>query len=263
MSRRDSGTAATLTLPDGVRCVREERSRGAVPLHVHPEWAQAFPWLVQGTTGRGEGAPFDLGLFGTAPVGPVLRRWGALREAAGMPAAVHAHQVHGAGILAHDRPLGPGLLITEGVDGHRTGAAGILLTVSVADCVPVFLVAPRTRRVAMLHGGWRGTAAGIVPAGIRDLGGDSPGDLHVHLGPAICGGCYEVGPEVHEALGLPVPPTNTPADIRAVQARQAIQAGVPAGQVTASAHCTRCGDGFFSHRAGDPERQMGVVGIRA
>ena len=33
---------------------------------VHPEWFEAFPWLLQGTTTRGlaGAAPFDFGLFG-------------------------------------------------------------------------------------------------------------------------------------------------------------------------------------------------------
>lgn len=234
-----------------------------MPVYGHPEWPAAFPWLAQGTTGRGEGAePFDLGLFGESPVGPTLARWRALRESLGFASAVHAHQVHGADLLSHDAEPGPGLRITHGFDAHLTSRAGLLLTVSVADCVPIFLVEPERRRVALLHGGWRGTAAGIVARGIERLGGDDPSGLHVHLGPAICGGCYEVGPEVHAALGLPVPEGNTPVDVRSVQAAQAIAAGVPADRVTVSEHCTKCGSGFFSHRGGDAGRQMGVLGIR-
>jgi len=37
------------------REVAEELASGGVPLWVHPEWHAAFPWLVQGTTGRGAG----------------------------------------------------------------------------------------------------------------------------------------------------------------------------------------------------------------
>lgn len=258
-----SPPTASPALPDGVIRVREPRRAGGVPLHVHPDWPDRWPWIVQGTTGRGEEhAPFDLGLFGASPVGATLERWRALRSAVAMPAAVHSRQVHGAEIAAHEGEPAPGLRIMEGMDGHTTDRSGLLLTVSVADCVPVFLVNPASRRVALLHGGWRGTAAGIVPAGIERLGGGNEAGLHVHLGPAICGACYEVGPEVHEALGLSVPASNTPVDVRAVQARHAIEAGVPPEQVTVSEHCTRCGEGFFSHRGGDAARQMGVLGIR-
>ncbi|HUH13237.1 MAG TPA: polyphenol oxidase family protein [Longimicrobiales bacterium] len=217
-------------------------------------------------SGPGDGdEPFDLGLFGAVPVGRALERWGALRRATGMPRAVHARQVHGARVLAHgDGP--PGLLVSEGYDGHWTDVPGVLLTVSVADCVPIFLVDPERRAVAVLHAGWRGVAAGMLEAGLRALAagaGSRPQDVRGHFGPAICGACYEVGPEVHEALGLPVPAGPTPVDLRAELARRALSLGVPAEAVTLSEHCTRCtGSPLFSHRGGDAARQMGFIGIR-
>ncbi len=226
-----------------------------------------MPWLVQGTTGRGEGGEgggVDLGLFGRTPVGEALSRWRMLRVETGMRRAVHSLQVHGREILAHDTD-DPGLVITEGYDGHLTRTPGVLLTVSVADCVPISIVAPgrngSSARVVLLHGGWRGTAAGILQAGLARIG-PAAGTPQVHLGPAICGPCYEVGPEVHEALGLTIPDWPAPVDVRAVLARQAIEAGIPPASITVSDHCTRCGDGFFSHRAGSAGRQVGVLGIR-
>jgi polyphenol oxidase len=219
-----------------------------------------WPWLVQGTTGRGDGEAFDLGLFGSSPVGATLRRWRALRNVTGMARVVHSLQVHRARILDHDGPE-QGMVIAEGFDGHTTTRRGVLLTVSVADCVPIFLVAPGRGRIVLLHGGWRGIARGILGAGLVRL--DSAVEtVHIHLGPAICGPCYEVGPEVHAALGLEPPSSNTPVDVRAVLAHQAVAAGVPPGNVSVSEHCTRCGVGFFSHRGGSAARQLGILGLR-
>jgi len=258
-------------LPDGVRRLLERPTGTDIPLHVLDEWAERLPWLVHGTTGRGPDGTFDLGLSGETPVGTAMARWRALRQATGMTRAVHGLQVHDCRVAIHDDDPGaddpgaddpaPGeLRVLDGVDGHVTDRPGTLLTVTVADCVPISLVDPVRRRVALLHGGWRGTAAGMVPAGLEALAGD-PGDLLAHLGPAICGECYEVGPEVHEALGLPVPDTNTPVDVRAVQARQLVDAGLSPERVSVSEHCTRCGEGFFSHRGGHRGRQLGVLGI--
>ena len=247
------------------RPVREERAPGAVPLYSHAEWTERFPWLVQGTTGRGAAEPYDLGMFGEQPIGAALARWRSLQSALGMPRAVHAAQAHGTDVRAHE-DASPGLLIIHAVDGHVTRTPGILLAVSVADCVPVFAVDPERRAVAALHAGWRGVAGRMLRAGIAALGelaGSAPADLHVHLGPAICGACYEVGPEVHAALGLATPEQSTPVDLRAVLARQASQLGVSAENVTVSELCTRCGESpFFSHRAGARGRQMGLIGIR-
>jgi YfiH family protein len=253
-----------------VRTVAERPSPGDVPLWVHPEWAARFPWLAQGTTGRGrdEADPFDLGLSGAQPVGRVLDRWRALAAATGMDTAIHARQVHAADIWIHRDAGSPGVLVMDGFDGHITDRCRVLLTVGVADCVPVSVIDPETRVAALVHAGWRGTAGGIVERAINRIvesWQSAPQRLWLHCGPAICGTCYEVGPEVHAAVNphLQVPATNTPIDVRAAVAERALGMGVPADQVTVSGHCTRCGTpDFFSHRGGSKARQMGVLGIR-
>ena len=252
------------------REVAEEPAGGDVPLWVHPEWRDAFPWLVQGTTGRGGGdEPFDLGLSGAQPVGRVLDRWRALLAATEMPTAAHSRQVHGADVWTHGEGAAPGVLVMDRFDGHVTARPGLLLSVGVADCVPVSVVDPERRAVALLHSGWRGTAAGIAGRGIRRLveafSADVAG-LRLHCGPAICGRCYEVGPEVHAAIHPDREPPSAPApiDVRAAIVEHALSLGLRPGHVTVSAHCTRCGPSdFFSHRGGSSARQMGVLGIRA
>ncbi|HEV3049527.1 MAG TPA: laccase domain-containing protein [Longimicrobium sp.] len=252
-----------------VRTLAERLLPGEVPLWVHPEWEARFPWLVQGTTGRGtDEEPFDLGLSGVQPVGRVLDRWRALLAATEMQTAAHARQVHQADIWIHRETGSPGILVMDGFDGHVTDRPGVLLSVGVADCVPVSVIDPETRVAALVHAGWRGTAAGIVERAINRIiesWQSAPERLWLHCGPAICGVCYEVGPEVHAAVNpnLPVPSTNTPIDVRAAIAERALGLGLPAEQVSVSEHCTRCGaPDFFSHRGGSKARQMGLLGIR-
>ncbi len=118
----------------------------------------------------------------------------------------------------------------------------------------------------MLHAGWRGAAAGVLEAGIAALRGwgAAPGSLWVHLGPAICGRCYEVGPEVFAALGVAPVPADRRLDLRRVLAARAHAAGIPAAQISSSAWCTRCDEGaFFSHRGGSSGRQLGIAALRA
>lgn len=250
-----------------MRPAEEERSTGEIPLWRHVEWRERFPWLVQGTTGTGEGEPFDLGLFGAQPVGTVMDRWARMRSALTMPSVVHARQVHGAEVRRHVEAPAPGLLVMDGYDAHTTELSGVLLSVSVADCVPVFVVDGRRRAVALAHAGWRGTAAGVLDATLRAmrLAGSAAADLHVHMGPAICGRCYEVGPEVHAAVRADRPPPGrAPIDLRAALAEQALANALAPEHVSTSAHCTRCGPGgFFSHRGGSAGRQMGIIGVRA
>ena len=249
------------------RVTERVRAGRDIPLWEHPEWRTRFPWLIQGVTDAGAGGvPFDLALFGDGRPREVLERWWALGRATGATRLVLGHQTHGAVVQLHgDGP--PGLYVSPATDGHATEATGVLLTVSIADCVPVFLVESETRTVALLHGGWRGIAAGILERGIELLVEHlavHPGRLHMHLGPAICGGCYEVGPEVHRALGLSEPPGPEPVDLLAVLAARAHGLGLAAERITGSTHCTRCGDSpFFSHRRGCAERQVAVLGLAA
>lgn len=245
-------------MPERVRRVAEEPDGSG--LHVHPEWAETFPWIAQGVTGRDA----DMSLFGSAATGEVLPRWQRLRDRLGCRSMVHARQVHRSVVLIHGAQP-PGIVIGPDADGHATGVAGTLLAVSVADCVPILIVAPRTRSIAALHGGWRGVAAGILERGVAVLQaefGARPADLHVHCGPAICGECFEVGGEVPEGLGMDAVGV-THVDLRAHLAQRVIELGVAPGNVTISEFCTRHGNSpFYSHRGGCAERQIAAIAIR-
>jgi YfiH family protein len=195
------------------------------------------------------------------PVSVVLGRWQHLREALlGAGRFATAHQVHGTTVLTH-HPGWSGWLRGDAADGHVAPARGTGLAVTVADCVPVLMAHP-SGTVAAVHAGWRGTAAGILGAALTALGsvGCDIHDVHIHFGPAICGTCYEVSPDVYGQLTGRAVDRPTTVDLRLVLADQARRAGVPASGLTTNAYCTRCdNDRFFSHRAGDPGRQVAAI----
>jgi YfiH family protein len=209
------------------------------------------------TTGRSAGS------FGTQsdePVRAVMSRWSDLRELVGGDAArlATASQVHGANIIVH-RPEWRGWLRGNRADGHISVERGTALAVTVADCVPVFVAHP-SGAVAMLHSGWRGTVARITERAISELGalGLKAADLRVHCGPAVCGKCYEVSPDVYVQLTEQSVEQPTPVDLRAIIADHAKAAGV--NRISISPFCTKHDNHrFFSHRAGDPGRQLGVI----
>ncbi len=248
--------------------IEEQRPNDGVPLWHHPGWAERFPWLAQATSGSGISEdPFDLGLAGREPVGNVLSRWRRLRESLGFGSAVHSLQIHGTSLRYHSAPPPPGLCIMAGFDGHITRQPDILLSISIADCVPVSLVGGESRAIALVHAGWRGTAGGILEDAVSKMKrlGTPTDDLWMHCGPAICGACYEVGPEVHSAINPDVdtPPSPKPIDLRDALAGRAWKLGIRPERITISSHCTLCSQNdFFSHRAGSPGRQMGVLGLR-
>lgn len=204
------------------------------------------------------------GTFGTQGVEPIVEvmgRWSRLQEAMGTLRFATARQVHGSTVLVHDGAW-EGWLRGSAADGHVAPAAGTAMAVTVADCVPVFVVHP-SGAGALLHSGWRGTEARITEAAIQRLAhaGAPAGELTVAFGPAICGRCYEVSPDVYGRLTGRRVAAPTTVDLRALIADHARGAGVR--RIVESDWCTRChNDRFFSHRAGDAGRQLGVLAVR-
>jgi polyphenol oxidase len=210
------------------------------------------------TTTRASGT---FGLASDEPARAVMERWRQLRKelpAGGMRLA-SANQVHGSRVVAHGGAW-EGWLRVDDADGHVAPERGLALAVTIADCVPIFIAHP-AGATALLHSGWRGTAAHIVERGIEALAhrGFGTAELRLHLGPAICGNCYEVGRDVLRALtGRDSSGAATCVDLRALIRQHALAAGVR--HITTSALCTRCdNDRLYSHRAGDDGRQIAVI----
>ena len=87
-------------------------------------------------------------------------------------------------------------------DGLVTTNSNILLTLKVADCVPIFLYEPLRRIIGLVHSGWRGTVDNIVSNAIKLMqrNGAKPRNIRCFLGPAIGKCCYEVDWEVSQNI---------------------------------------------------------------
>ncbi|MCW1892316.1 MAG: peptidoglycan editing factor PgeF [Candidatus Uhrbacteria bacterium] len=84
-------------------------------------------------------------------------------------------------------------------DGLITNVADVVLSVTAADCMPVFFFDPVTKSVGMAHAGWRGLIAGVLENVIREMGrayGSRPEDIRVIIGPHIRACHYKVGEDV-------------------------------------------------------------------
>lgn len=74
------------------------------------------------------------------------------------------------------------------IDALVCAEPGIALVASFADCVPLLIVDPERRVIALAHAGWRGTVAGIALKTIevmRSRFDSQPGQLHCAIGPSI------------------------------------------------------------------------------
>ena len=159
-------------------------------------------------------------------------------------------QVHGARVV-RDAPE------VEDADGQVVTDQEHGALVLTADCLPVALVGPGA--VAMLHGGWRGLAAGIVAAGAAMV----EGPVTAALGPSARGCCYEVGEEVHAAFAsydARVGDRNLALDV--VATAQLRVAGVT--EIVDTGICTICDERFYSYRReGEAAGRQGGIAWRA
>lgn len=153
-------------------------------------------------------------------------------------------------------------------DGILTTCPRVLLTVRVADCVPILLSSPDGSAVAAVHAGWRGVVNGILPRAIRAFTelGVKPADLIAAIGPHISAPHFEVGPEVaadftrtglSDAIIPPAGEGKPHINLQRALLLQLTAQGVT--QVDTTSACTYANhEDFYSHR-----RDQGRTGRQA
>lgn len=179
-----------------------------------------------------------------------------------------SRQVHGAEVMLVERAGG-----AEGFDALVTRTPGLLLAVSVADCVPVLLYDPVRQAVAAIHAGWRGAAAAIAQKTLEKMQthfGTRPADCLAFIGTCIDVCSFEVGEEVAPAFSdKHKRPGDVPGkyfiDLKQVNADQLQEMGVSAANIEVSPYSTVLHNtDYFSHRLekGVTGRMWGVIGLK-
>lgn len=148
-------------------------------------------------------------------------------------------------------------------DAVVTAAAGMLIGVVTADCVPVLILDPEKGVAGAVHAGWRGSASGILKKTLQlmqDEFSSKPADMMLAVGPAIGGCCYNVGKEVADqvldACGgdctgeiMKNTQSGLKLDLAHANKCQALEMRVPDGNIWMAGRCTRCEEtSFYSFR---------------
>lgn len=198
------------------------------------------------------GAAFGTGVEGDLRNDRSERR--RIAEQLGIPDDwAYPSQVHGATVkLVHESgPQGE-------ADALYVDLPGVPIAVATADCVPVIIEADEA--VAVVHAGWRGTVAGVVPETLAALEWSGHTPRRAAIGPAIGPCCYEVGAEVARRFGDHVATTTwgtTSVDIPGYLTEQ-----LGGLDVWRSDLCTYTSDALHSHRRdGTRQRQVAVAWV--
>jgi len=165
--------------------------------------------------------------------------------------------------------------IIAGADGIITGEKDVFLSVTVADCLPVFLYEPEEQIAGILHAGWRGLEKNIICVAIEKMKkelGCRPEHVLVGIGPAICRKHFDVGEKVAEKFkDYPEAILDEGGkiflDLKKVVGTQFINAGGKSENIEISSECVfELQDKYFSHRRDKLEEvkaMMALIGIKA
>lgn len=158
----------------------------------------------------------------------------------------------------------------ECIDAIISDVCGTILGISTADCIPVLVFDPEHHAAAAIHAGWKGTVKRIVEktiARMQETFGTEPSKCICAIGPGISLESFEVGDEVGEAfttegfeigdvstrlprmnVGHPTDEMRLHLDLKEINRRQLLSAGVLPGNIEVSMIDTYTDERFFSAR---------------
>ena len=182
------------------------------------------------------------------------------------------HQVHGHQVIRLDQPVGT--THKPEADALYTRVRQLPLCMLTADCLPIFLIDRYGHEIAIIHGGWRSLAQGIIAHTLACFD-SAPKDMLVYMGAAIGAKQFVVGEEVRQvftaqntALGLAFTAQHDTAtahtvskyfaDIYAIATMMLHAQGIT--QIYRHDYCTLSdADLFFSYRREQTTGRMGSI----
>lgn len=115
----------------------------------------------------------------------------------------HAYQNHTSNVkVVLENDKGKGVVRDSDYgefDSFITNCKNLVLYVSVADCVPIYIYDFVNNAIGIIHAGWRGTNNNIIKNTIHKMNeyyGTKPSNIVACIGPSICKNCYEVSEDL-------------------------------------------------------------------
>jgi YfiH family protein len=151
-------------------------------------------------------------------------------------------------------------------DGGVAQDGRIILSITVADCLPIFLFDRSTGCFALVHSGWKGTGIAVraVDLMTKELG-SAPASIEAVIGPGISACCYDIDAgraakfENIDNSCVVQRGAKTYLDLKAANRYLLRSAGV--GVVRTSTLCTGCTSSLGSFRRQGPDRFVRMVAV--
>lgn len=168
--------------------------------------------------------------------------------------------------------------LIEKTDGLITKEKNLFLTITIADCLPIFIYDPKKEIIGLIHGGWRSLADNILKKAIDKITNNfksNPAHILIAIGPGISQCHFEIKFEVKKdplqkfhdrrffAMGVILERDNKIfLDLKKIAKLQLIELGIKEENIEISPECTFClKDKYFSHRRDKPEQIKTMLAI--
>lgn len=217
----------------------------------------------EGGVGTGRYDSLNLATHVDDDLGAVLENRFRLMSAigAGHARLIVPNQVHGSNLVMVDDSAERSIesfsaQAAEGADGIVVACSQVAALLCFADCMPVILVSP-TGSFAVVHAGWRGVMAKIVPSALDLLcrGNDvMASECNAYIGPYIHAECFEVALDLAQkfeaAFGSGALRGSRHVDMGFAMRKSLIDAGMGSERIVSAGACTACdNEHYFSYRA--------------
>lgn len=220
---------------------------------------QKFPNLQYGISEKSDGA-MELANSGLTHKGN--RQKFFLGRGINAAKIISPKQSHSANVVKVKTDNAGGVI--ENADGLATDDNNLFLTVTVADCFPIYFYNPKANALGLAHSGWRGTVADISGEVVKAMPG-APQDILAGIGPGIQSCHFEIKEDTLEKF------SEYPSevirrsnkifiDLPKIISVCLIAAGVPRENIESCGECTFCQkDKYFSFRRDKPKNVEAMI----
>jgi len=158
----------------------------------------------------------------------------------------------------------------DNTDGLITSNKNIFLSITIADCLPIFLYDPSSNTIGLLHAGWRGLSSRIIDNAISiacsKLSINLP-TTKIGIGPAI-GVChYEIKDDLAAKFAkykdvIRQRDGKKYLDLKKVAKKQLLNMGILKDNIEISSVCTfEEKTRYFSYRRDNPKRLQAMMAV--
>lgn len=155
-----------------------------------------------------------------------------------------------------------------GVDGLVTKSDSIFLSVTIADCIPVYFYEPQQKIIGIAHCGWRGIVAGVtenVVEKIIELGGKAE-NIEIAFGSGINVCHFEIQEDVLNKFNdypefIIRKDEKIFVDLKGIMRKQLGNLNIAFENIEDNKECTMESDKYFSFRRDKPEKVEAMIAV--